>query len=189
MGSRARPRALSTTTARVARLPHAHGGDERGCRRDVRFAHARAALLRDRTIDIRRPLVMGVINATPDSFSDGGDLRTVDEAVARAVALVHDGAAVIDIGGQSAITGVPEISVREEIDRVLPVVTGLRCGERMHHLGRHLPRSCGRGGARRRCRSDQRRVGCDRPRPPGTRRAHRRRTRGDAHALAAQDSY
>ena len=81
---------------------------------------------RDRTIDIGRPLIMGVINATPDSFSDGGDLRTVDEAVARAVALVQDGAAVIDIGGQSAITGVPEISVREEIDRVLPVVTDLR---------------------------------------------------------------
>ncbi len=81
---------------------------------------------RDRTVDVRRPLVMGVVNATPDSFSDGGDLRTADDAVARALALVDDGAAVIDIGGQSAITGVPEISVNEEIDRVLPVVAGLR---------------------------------------------------------------
>ncbi|HEY3833050.1 MAG TPA: dihydropteroate synthase [Acidimicrobiia bacterium] len=81
---------------------------------------------RDRTIDVRRPLVMGVVNATPDSFSDGGDLRSADEAVARARALVDDGAEVIDIGGQSAITGVPEISVPEEIDRVLPVVAGVR---------------------------------------------------------------
>jgi len=81
---------------------------------------------RDRTIDVQRPLIMGVVNATPDSFSDGGDLRGVDEAVARARTLVDDGAAVIDIGGQSAITGVPEISESEEIDRVLPVVAGLR---------------------------------------------------------------
>src|SRR6185369_9393026 len=81
---------------------------------------------RDRTIDVQRPLIMGVVNATPDSFSDGGDLRGADECVARARALLDDGAAVIDIGGQSAITGVPEISVDEEIDRVLPAVTGLR---------------------------------------------------------------
>ncbi len=69
---------------------------------------------------------MGVVNATPDSFSDGGDLATADDAVAHPRALVADGASVIDIGGQSAITGVPEISVAEEIDRVLPVVSGLR---------------------------------------------------------------
>lgn len=81
---------------------------------------------RDRTFDVRRPLLMGVVNATPDSFSDGGDLQSVEECVGRALALVDDGATVIDIGGQSAITGVPEIEIDQEIARVLPVVAGVR---------------------------------------------------------------
>ncbi len=81
---------------------------------------------RDREITIDRPLIMGVVNATPDSFSDGGDLDSVDACVARSIALVADGATIIDIGGQSAITGVPEITVDEELERVLPVVEGLR---------------------------------------------------------------
>jgi dihydropteroate synthase len=81
---------------------------------------------RDRTIEITRPLVMGVVNATPDSFSDGGELLGSGAQVARGLALVAQGADVLDIGGQSAITGVPEIAISEEIDRLIPVVAGVR---------------------------------------------------------------
>lgn len=81
---------------------------------------------RDRVIDVNRPLIMGVVNATPDSFSDGGAYNTDDTRIARALEMAEQGAHVLDIGGQSAITGVPEISDQEEIDRVLPVLTGIR---------------------------------------------------------------
>jgi dihydropteroate synthase len=77
-------------------------------------------------VDIVRPLVMGVVNATPDSFSDGGELRGSHAQVERGIDLVAQGADLLDIGGQSAITGVPEISVAEEIDRLVPVVAGVR---------------------------------------------------------------
>ncbi len=81
---------------------------------------------RDRVIEIDRPLVMGVLNATPDSFSDGGELDGVAAQVRRGLELIADGADVLDIGGQSAITGVPEISVDDEIERLIPVVAGVR---------------------------------------------------------------
>lgn len=81
---------------------------------------------RDRQIDIERPLIMGVVNATPDSFSDGGAYSNDDSRIARALEIAQQGAQVLDIGGQSAITGVPEISDQEEIDRVLPVLMGIR---------------------------------------------------------------
>jgi dihydropteroate synthase len=87
---------------------------------------ATTIVCRDRRLDVRRPLVMGVVNATPDSFSDGGDLRGVVEQVARALALTAEGAELLDLGGQSAITGVPEISEGEEIERLVPVVEGVR---------------------------------------------------------------
>ena len=67
---------------------------------------------------------MGVVNASPDSFSDGGE-HGADARVAQAVALAEDGAVLLDVGGQSAITGVPEITVDEELARVLPVVEGI----------------------------------------------------------------
>lgn len=79
-----------------------------------------------RQFEITRPLLMAVVNATPDSFSDGGELRGVEAQVGRALELVSHGAAIVDIGGQSAITGVPEISTSEEIDRLVPVVAGVR---------------------------------------------------------------
>ncbi len=81
---------------------------------------------RDLAIDVSRPLVMGVLNATPDSFSDGGEFDGVAAQVRRGLELIDEGADVIDIGGQSAITGVPEISVDEEIGRLVPVVEGVR---------------------------------------------------------------
>lgn len=81
---------------------------------------------RDTTIEVTRPLIMGVVNATPDSFSDGGKYGTDDARVARALEIAAEGADILDVGGQSAITGVPEISDQEEIDRVLPVLEGIR---------------------------------------------------------------
>jgi dihydropteroate synthase len=77
-----------------------------------------------RAVDLSRPALMGIVNASPDSFSDGGD-HSVDIRVAQAVELADAGALLLDVGGQSAITGVPEITVDEELDRILPVVEGI----------------------------------------------------------------
>src|SRR5262245_15797207 len=69
---------------------------------------------------------MGIVNATPDSFSDGGEHATTEARVALAVAQAGAGAGMVDIGGQSGITGVPEVDAAEEADRVVPVVAGVR---------------------------------------------------------------
>jgi dihydropteroate synthase len=71
------------------------------------------------------PLLMGVVNATPNSFSDAGELRTLGQRVARAEALLDAGADIIDVGGQSGVTNEPEIPVAEEIGRILPLVRAL----------------------------------------------------------------
>jgi len=78
-----------------------------------------------RAIDLTRPVLMGIVNATPDSFSDGGAYASTSACVDRAGQLVDAGAAIVDVGGQSGITGVPEVPVAEEIDRVAPVVEGI----------------------------------------------------------------
>lgn len=70
--------------------------------------------------------VMGIVNVTPDSFSDGGRLDTVEAAVAHGLALAADGADWLDIGGESTRPGAEPVSVDEEIDRILPVIEGLR---------------------------------------------------------------
>jgi dihydropteroate synthase len=68
------------------------------------------------------PLLMGVVNATPDSFSDGGELPGLEARAARAGELVAAGAAILDIGGESAVGGRPPVAAEEEIERVLPLV-------------------------------------------------------------------
>jgi dihydropteroate synthase len=73
----------------------------------------------------RTPLVMGVVNATPNSFSDAGELRTTEERVARALELLSAGADLIDVGGQSGVTNEAEIGVEVEVERVLPLVRAL----------------------------------------------------------------
>ena len=75
-----------------------------------------------REIDLGSPLLMGVVNASPDSFSDAGELRDLDARVARAAALAAAGAGIIDVGGESQITTRPPISPDEEIERVVPLV-------------------------------------------------------------------
>ena len=75
---------------------------------------------------MKRPLVMGVLNVTPDSFSDGGRFRSVEAVVARAQAMVADGVDWLDIGGESTRPGASSVSESEEIDRVIPVVEAVR---------------------------------------------------------------
>lgn len=69
--------------------------------------------------------IMGIINLTPDSFSDGGQFRTVDDAVRHAQALVEQGADILDIGGESTRPGADEVSLQQELDRVIPVIEKL----------------------------------------------------------------
>ncbi len=70
-------------------------------------------------------LIMGVVNATPDSFSDGGLLRCTDAAISHGLRLAAQGAAIIDVGGESTRPGADRVSEEEELRRVLPVVSGL----------------------------------------------------------------
>jgi dihydropteroate synthase len=76
-------------------------------------------------LDLSRPQVMGILNITPDSFSDGGDFFVPEQAVARASRMVEEGAAIIDVGGESTRPGAPSVSVDEELRRVIPVVEAL----------------------------------------------------------------
>jgi dihydropteroate synthase len=79
----------------------------------------------DRVLDLSRPVVMGVLNVTEDSFSDGGRHRSLDAALGHGLAMVRDGARVIDVGGESTRPGAEAIPVQQELDRVLPVIEGL----------------------------------------------------------------
>jgi dihydropteroate synthase len=78
------------------------------------------------SIDLARPVVMGVLNVTPDSFSDGGQFRDVAAAVGHGLRMVEEGAAIIDVGGESTRPGASPVSAEEEIRRVVPVVEKLR---------------------------------------------------------------
>jgi dihydropteroate synthase len=74
----------------------------------------------------KRPLVMGILNVTPDSFSDGGRHQALEFAVDAAEQMIRDGVDIIDIGGESTRPGSPSVPVEEELRRVLPVVYALR---------------------------------------------------------------
>lgn len=73
-------------------------------------------------IDLAQPRVMGIVNVTPDSFSDGGAHASTEAAVRHCVQLVEEGADILDIGGESTRPGSPAVPLVEELDRVLPVV-------------------------------------------------------------------
>ena len=73
-----------------------------------------------------RPRLMGVLNVTPDSFSDGGRFLAADAALSHARKLAAEGADLIDVGGESTRPGAPAVSEQEELDRVLPVIEALR---------------------------------------------------------------
>ena len=76
-------------------------------------------------LDLDTPKVMGIINVTPDSFSDGGQFNQVDFAVAHALALIEQGAAVLDIGGESTRPNAAPVPLAEELQRVIPVIEAL----------------------------------------------------------------
>lgn len=69
-----------------------------------------------------KPLVMGVLNVTPDSFSDGGQFIQLDSALEHAEQMIHQGAAIIDVGGESTRPGASAVSTQQELDRVIPVI-------------------------------------------------------------------
>ena len=73
-----------------------------------------------------RPLVMGILNVTPDSFSDGGRFSTIDSALTHAREMASGGADIIDVGGESTRPGADPVSASEEIERVLPIIQAIR---------------------------------------------------------------
>lgn len=75
-----------------------------------------------RTLDLSRAHVMGILNVTPDSFSDGGRYNTLEAALQRAIEMHSAGASLIDIGGESTRSGAAKVSVQQELDRVAPLV-------------------------------------------------------------------
>ena len=77
------------------------------------------------SLDLSQPQIMGILNVTPDSFSDGGQHDQVEAAVAHALQMMADGATIIDIGGESTRPGASVVAVEEEIRRVIPVVQAL----------------------------------------------------------------
>ena len=81
--------------------------------------------LRTRTLDLTRPRIRGIVNVTPDSFSDGGEHATTESAVAWGRKLAADGADIIDVGGESTRPGAADVSLEEELARVIPVVKTL----------------------------------------------------------------
>ncbi|MGL4905817.1 MAG: dihydropteroate synthase [Plesiomonas sp.] len=80
---------------------------------------------KNRTLDLTRPQIMGILNVTPDSFSDGGQFNQQTHAIAHARAMQRAGAAIIDIGGESTRPGADIVSEAQELDRVIPVIEAL----------------------------------------------------------------
>lgn len=85
---------------------------------------------RHKTLDLNAPKVMGIVNVTPDSFSDGGKRMGVSAVLDHALQLIEDGADILDVGGESTRPGARPITIQEELARVLPVVAGL-CGQKV----------------------------------------------------------
>lgn len=100
---------------------------------DIPFGFPASRYIGKRTLKCRnleltlgeRTLIMGILNVTPDSFSDGGSFFSVEKAIERAFAMVEEGADVIDIGGESTRPGFAKVTPQEELDRVIPVIRAL----------------------------------------------------------------
>ena len=85
----------------------------------------RVWLCRGREIDLSSPVIMGIVNVTPDSFSDGGKYYDPQRAIEHGFRLLEDGASILDVGGESTRPGAPEVSTEEELERVIPVIEAL----------------------------------------------------------------
>ncbi len=90
------------------------------------MAAAHVLIGRDCVLDLTQPCIMAVLNVTPDSFSDGGDYVEVAAAVERGLDMTEQGAGILDVGGESTRPGAPAVPVEVELDRVIPVIEGLR---------------------------------------------------------------
>lgn len=86
-------------------------------------------LPRNRILSLASPVVMGILNTTPDSFSDGGRFTRVDVAVQHGLQMRDDGARIIDVGGESTRPGAPQVSLDDELARVIPVIEALRAAD------------------------------------------------------------
>lgn len=84
------------------------------------------SLPRQRQLDLNQPVVMGILNVTPDSFSDGGQYTRLDAALYQAEQMLKDGALILDIGGESTRPGAADVSEQEELNRVVPVIAAIR---------------------------------------------------------------
>ena len=86
---------------------------------------------RNKTLDLSQPHIMGILNVTPDSFSDGGQFTAVDKAVAHCQKMIAEGATIIDIGGESTRPNADAVATGDEMQRVVPVVRAIRqqCGD------------------------------------------------------------
>ncbi|CAE6912416.1 8-dihydropterin diphosphate (DHPt-PP) to form 7 [Vibrio sp. B1FLJ16] len=80
----------------------------------------------NKSLDLSRPHVMAILNVTPDSFSDGGKYHSIDLAMAQVEKMIAAGVSIIDVGGESTRPGAPEVSLEEELKRVIPVVQAIR---------------------------------------------------------------
>ncbi len=77
-------------------------------------------------LSLSRPLIMGILNYTPDSFSDGGQYNSIENAVDRVLQMESEGADIIDIGGESSRPGAVPVSVSDELERIIPLISALR---------------------------------------------------------------
>ncbi len=93
---------------------------------DLKVKMTALKLPRGRILHLDSPVVMGILNVTPDSFSDGGSYCQLDSAVKQAQILLNQGAKIIDIGGESTRPGAPDVSLEDELERVIPLVKALR---------------------------------------------------------------
>lgn len=80
----------------------------------------------NKTLDLSQPQVMGILNVTPDSFSDGGKFNSLNNALAQAKRMIDAGVSIIDIGGESTRPGAPDVSLEDELARVIPVIKAIR---------------------------------------------------------------
>ena len=80
----------------------------------------------DKSLDLSLPHVMGILNVTPDSFSDGGAFDSLDTALRQAEKMLREGASIIDVGGESTRPGAAPVTVQQELDRVMPVIEAIK---------------------------------------------------------------
>ncbi len=92
------------------------------------FGKSKIMILRSnsKTLSLNHPVVMGILNVTPDSFSDGGRFNSVECALAQAEKMIAAGVSIIDIGGESTRPGASDVSLQQELDRTIPVIKAIR---------------------------------------------------------------